>query len=218
MILAIDTATKSLGIALQDGHQVLAETVWNGKGYHTVELAPEVGLILQRVGASLVDIDTVAVAIGPGSYTGLRIGLAFAKGLSLARGIIIRPISTFDILAQIQPKQNKPMFTAIVAGRGRIAGCWYRWERNAWKPEGTPINTTWEAFKDTVDEKVLVVGEIEEDGFQRLSTNNLIEIAPPALCVRRPSVLAGLAMKAKKSRKKVDPGTLIPVYLEPQDG
>lgn len=218
MILAIDSATKSLGIALHDGRNILAECIWSGKGHHTVELAPEVGVMLMRVGASVSSLDAVAVAIGPGSYTGLRIGLAYAKGLSFACGIPIRAISTFDILAQVQPKQSSPMFTAIRAGRGRIAGSWYKWVRGKWKADGEAINTTWNEFDGSLEDEAYVCGEIDDEGHAILAMNRLVQVAQPALCIRRPSILAQLALKTRRSKNLPDPGSLAPIYLDKQDG
>jgi len=81
MLLALDTATKTMGIALHDGSQVLAESIWSGVGHHTIELAPEVALMLRRIGGTTATLSSIAIAQGPGSYTGLRIGMALAKGL-----------------------------------------------------------------------------------------------------------------------------------------
>ncbi len=218
MILAIDSATKTLGIALHDGRYVLAECIWTGKGHHTVELAPEVGVMLMRVGTSASSLDAIAVAIGPGSYTGLRIGLAYAKGLSFASGIPIRAISTFEILAQAQPRQSTPMFAAIRAGRGRIAGSWYKWVRGKWKADGEATNTTWNEFDESLEDEAYVCGEIDDAGHAILSTNKLVQVAQPSLCIRRPSILAQLALKTRRSKKLPDPGSLAPIYLDKQEG
>ena len=80
MLLAIDTSTRMIGVALYDGVQILSETLWLSGQYHTVELAPTVDALVEQAGVPLADIQVVAVALGPGSFTGLRIGLAFAKG------------------------------------------------------------------------------------------------------------------------------------------
>src|SRR5256885_646053 len=79
MLLALDTATRLISIALHDGAAVLAESTWQAGAYHTVELAPQVALLLRRGGVEPGQLRGVAVAIGLGSYTGLRIGLGFAK-------------------------------------------------------------------------------------------------------------------------------------------
>ncbi len=104
MLLAIDTATHATGVCLADRAQVLAEHVWHSGRYHTVELAPEVAVLLQRNQVALTDLEAVAVASGPGSYTGLRIGMALAKGIALALRIPLIGVPTLDILAAGQPE------------------------------------------------------------------------------------------------------------------
>ena len=80
MLLAIDTSTRYAGVALYDGIQVTGEVVWTSQDHHTVELVPVIAEVLQRAGKKVTDLTAVGVALGPGSFTGLRIGLAAAKG------------------------------------------------------------------------------------------------------------------------------------------
>ena len=99
MLLALDTSTRTVGVALYDGVQVLSELVWNSKDYHTVELAPAVAETLSKSGVAIEDLQALVVATGPGSFTGLRIGLALAKGIALVRHLPLIGIPTLDVLA-----------------------------------------------------------------------------------------------------------------------
>ena len=74
------------------------------------------------------------MAIGPGSFTGLRVGLALAKGLAMARGLPLVGIPTLDILAAAQPFMEMPLAATLRAGRGRLAVGWYRSNAGAWQP------------------------------------------------------------------------------------
>ena len=78
MLLAIDTATDCVALALGDGAVILAEHNWMCANNHTVELTPQVNRMLRTEGVGADSLEAVAVGIGPGSFTGLRIGLAFA--------------------------------------------------------------------------------------------------------------------------------------------
>jgi tRNA threonylcarbamoyladenosine biosynthesis protein TsaB len=216
MLLAIDTSTNMLGIGLYGGDQVLAECVWYGEGHHTVELAPEIALVMRRVGKPISSIEAIGVAIGPGSFTGLRIGLALAKGLSLARGLPTVGIPTMDILALAQPKRTEPMFVAVKAGRKRIAGLWYKWTRGGWKPQGEPEVLTWDELKESVEEKAYICADMDSRTRALLRGIPGVALAPPAQCVRRPGFLAELAWKRLKSRKKWSVGGLSPIYLKPE--
>ena len=96
MLLAVDTSTAQLGLALYDGATVAAELTWTSRARHTVELAPALSGLMSRVGLSMSDLSALAVALGPGSFTSLRVGLAFVKGLALARKLPIIGVPTLD--------------------------------------------------------------------------------------------------------------------------
>ena len=99
MLLAVDTSTRAMGVALYDGARVLSEMTWISKNHHTIELAPTVEQALGHIGGGSDDLKALGVAIGPGSFTGLRIGLALAKGLALSHRLPIVGIPTLDVVA-----------------------------------------------------------------------------------------------------------------------
>ena len=113
MILAIDTATRWTGLALYDGTAVIAEHGWHGINNQTVELAPSIENILERGKIDAGDLRGIAVAIGPGSYTGLRVGLAVAKGMALAYHIPLVGVPTLDIVAAGFGKLNGRLLVAV---------------------------------------------------------------------------------------------------------
>src|SRR5262245_27616805 len=120
MLLAVDTSSTQMGLALYDGAQVIAEYAWRSAQRHTVELAPAIADLLVRSGLSMDAVQALSVALGPGSFTSLRVGLALVKGLALARHIPLIGIPTLDILANAQPVSKFPLAAAIQAGRGRF--------------------------------------------------------------------------------------------------
>ena len=75
------------------------------------------------------DIEAVSVAVGPGSFTALRVGLALAKGIALSRNIPLVGVPTLDVLAAGQPTCALPLGAILRAGRGRIALGWYKVSR-----------------------------------------------------------------------------------------
>ena len=216
MLLAIDTATRMTGIALHDGSHVLAESIWLGVDHHTIELAPEVALMLRRVGGTPASLTGLAVAQGPGSYTGLRIGMALAKGLALAHNLPLVGIPTFDILARSQPHRPEPMLAVIQAGRNRIAGMWYKWRHNGWQSQAEAESLTWADVIERLGERTYISGEIDTQGREALSNEPQAVLAPPAQCVRRPSFLAELAWEQVRSGKISDPAALALIYLKPR--
>jgi tRNA threonylcarbamoyladenosine biosynthesis protein TsaB len=213
MLLAVDTSTRAMGVALYDGGRVLSEMTWISKNHHTIELAPTVQQALRQVGAEIDDLQALGVAIGPGSFTGLRIGLAFAKGLALSQRLPIVGIPTLDVVAGALPVPPRSKLAAVLqAGRRRLAIGWYRAREGAWQPEGDLQNLTVEEFVETINGPTLVCGELSGEARERLSHTKSI-IPSPVQCVRRPSVLAELAWKRWQSGDTDDPATLKPIYL-----
>ncbi|HEY6072178.1 MAG TPA: tRNA (adenosine(37)-N6)-threonylcarbamoyltransferase complex dimerization subunit type 1 TsaB, partial [Anaerolineales bacterium] len=125
MLLAIDTSTSQMGLALYDGAQVLAESIWTSPQHHTVELAPAVAALLKQTEQKVGALTALGVAIGPGSFTALRVGLSFAKGLALARRLPVMGIPTLDVVAAAQPLADMLLAAVLQAGRGRLAVGWY---------------------------------------------------------------------------------------------
>ncbi len=99
--------------------------LWQAHARHTVELAPAIHDLLRRSDIAPSQLQVIAVALGPGSFTGLRIGLAIAKGMALALHIPMVGIPTLDVVAAAQPVRDLPMVAVLQAGRGRLAVVWY---------------------------------------------------------------------------------------------
>src|SRR5919112_66275 len=115
MLLAVDTSTAQVGLAVYDGSQVISEYAWRSSQRHTVELAPAIFELLTRCGLTMDDIRALGVALGPGSFTSLRVGLSLVKGLALSRRIPLIGIPTLDILAAAQASSKLPLIVAIQA-------------------------------------------------------------------------------------------------------
>jgi len=215
VLLSIDTSTRNIGIAIYDGVQVLCETTWNSHNYHTVELAPAVEDSLQRAGVQAQDLKVVAIATGPGSFTGLRIGMALAKGIALARHIPLIGIPTLDIVAEALPVSPGFTLAAILqAGRGRLAVGWYSPTDGSWK-QMPPIQVLEVAqLSQLIHEPTIICGELTEVQQRTLARKyrNVI-LASPAHSVRRPSFLAELAWKRWLSGESDDPAVIAPIYL-----
>jgi tRNA threonylcarbamoyladenosine biosynthesis protein TsaB len=213
MLLAIDTSTSMTGIALYDGERVLAEYTWRGPGYQTVELAPEIGLLLRRVGRNTTDVRAVAVATGPGSFTGLRIGLALAKGFALSGGRGLIGIPTMDIIAQAQPRLETRLYVVIEAGRGRVAGMWYKWGRRGWGPDSDLALVSQEDLPSVITDEAFVCGELNNELRKLLRKESHIKQASPAHCLRRPGFLAEMGWDRWRKGEQSDPKTLSPIYI-----
>jgi len=223
VLLAIDTSTRTVGVALYDGHQVLSESVWTSSDHHTIELAPAITDLLAHSHVDIRSLCGIGVALGPGSFTGLRIGLALAKGIALVQHIPLIGIPTLDILAIAQEAMDIPMAAVLRAGRGKLAVGWYQlgadenenltWQNNLTIEILTPMD-----LSQRIQSPTLICGELTEEErrlFIRKRKN--VILASPASCLRRPSFLAELAWNRYLNGKLDDPGTITPHYLHYND-
>ena len=213
MLLAVDTSTAQVGLAVYDGSQVIGEYAWRSSQRHTVELAPAIYELLTRCGLTMEDIRALGVALGPGSFTSLRVGLSLVKGLAIARQLPVIGIPTLDILAAAQPLSRLPLLTAIQAGRGRLAAGWYRRSKNGWQAKGPARVTTVKALVEEVKSPVTVCAELTAQERQVLAGNSEIQLASPVQSIRRPAVLAERAWARWQSGAVDDGATLAPIYL-----
>jgi tRNA threonylcarbamoyladenosine biosynthesis protein TsaB len=213
MLLAVDTSTTQLGLALYDGAQVIAEYAWRSGHRHTVELAPATAELLARCGLAMEAVQALGVALGPGSFTSLRVGLAFVKGLAIARHIPLVGIPTLDILAQAQPVSKLPLAVAIQAGRGRFALGWYKASRKQWQAQNDARVVTLEALLAELQTPCLVCGEFPAEVRQQLLAQAEARLVSPASSLRRPAILAELAWARWQNGDTDEEASLAPIYL-----
>ena len=213
MLLAVDTSTAQVGLAIYDGSQVVGEYAWRSRQRHTVELAPAVFELLTRCGLTMDDVLALGVALGPGSFTSLRVGLSLVKGFALARGLPLIGIPTLDVLAADQPLARRPLLVAIQAGRGRLAAGWYKRSRSGWQAKGPARVVTAKALAEEVKSPAIVCAELTAEERQTLAGNAEIQLASPAQSVRRPAVLAERAWRRWQAGDVDDRATLAPIYL-----
>jgi tRNA threonylcarbamoyladenosine biosynthesis protein TsaB len=213
MILAIDTSTPQIGLALYDGAQVVAESQWVSQARHTVELAPAVAEMLARTGHTIADVTALAVALGPGSFTSLRVGLSFVKGLALSRNLPLIGIPTLEVVAAPVAVDKRPLACLLPAGRGRLALAWFHAQNNGWQAEESPSVSSAEALAASVERDSVVAGDLTAAERSILEKNSHIELVSPALSTRRPGILAELAWRRLQAGEVDDIHTLAPLYL-----
>ena len=214
MLLAVDTSTAQVGLAVYDGAQVIGEYAWRSSQRHTVELAPAVSNLLSRSGLTMDNIQALGVALGPGSFTSLRVGLSLVKGLALARHLPLVGIPTLDILAANQPASRLPLLAAIQAGRGRLAVGWYKSSRRGWQARSPARVVSVEELVDEIRTPSVVCGEFTAEDRQRLAKDEVnVKLTSPAQSVRRPAVLAELAWARWQNGDVDDDASLAPIYL-----
>lgn len=214
--LGLDTATDVASVALVDGAAVLAEQSWVSRRRHTAELAPRVAAALASAGLAVADLGGVAVASGPGSYTGLRIGLALAKGLALGAGLPVVGVPTLDALAAaLSPPavpRSVPLWAVFRAGRTRLVAAPYPPDEALWPDPRTLRAVSFEALLAAVRPSDWVAGELTASERAALAGAGL-EVLPPAACLRRAGWLAELGRRRLSTAGGAGVAALSPVYL-----
>ncbi len=215
MLLAIDTATRYASLALHDGGCVRAEITWETSDRHTVELMPRIAWLLEQMDATARDLTGLAVSIGPGSFTGLRVGLAIAKGLALANAIPIAGIPTLDVIARAQVVTSGGLVAVLQAGRGKLAAMRYRRARGEWRSNGEATLTTIERIGAEWDTPTWLCGELDAAAREsiRARLGARVRLVEPARSLRRAGFLAELGWQRLRAGDVDDLDTLKPIYI-----
>lgn len=214
MLLALDTSTSWISLALYDGTYVRYETTWESQHHHTVELAPAIERLFLQTGTTREDLTGLVAAIGPGSFTSLRIGLALVKGMALALTIPVVGVPSLDVIAAAQPLDERPMLAVLQAGRRRLAYVTYKVQGDAWVAQGQPTVIDASDLVRTIESPTLICGELSQEARSILGRRwKNANIAPPERCLRRAGFLAALGSERITAGDVDDPTTLSPIYL-----
>jgi tRNA threonylcarbamoyladenosine biosynthesis protein TsaB len=213
-LLAIDTSTQTAGVALYGDDTLLAELGWPAGRAQTTALLGAIDRLLGLSSLCPSDLGAVAVATGPGSFNGLRVGLATAKGLAFALGLPLLGVPTLDAAAYPHGGRGRPVRAVIAAGRGRLVSALYRWQDGEVRRVGDYANTAPEELAGLIVEPTIVCGEVPADrlaAWRDLAP--LAQFVPPTLNARRAGCLAEIAWARFRRGEQDDPATLEPVYL-----
>lgn len=222
-ILAIDTSTSFATVAIAVDEQVVAESLLNTNRTLSARLVPEIERLLATAGLSFTDIDIFAASIGPGSFTGIRGGIAAIQGLALATG---KPCAGFSSLALLA--MNFSLSTALVcplldARKSEVYAALYDCSASLASPRINdcvlPPAALLEQIAAATGRPVIFVG----DGAQRyhdLIAEHLGDqavFAPHPLNSPRASNGTLLALHTFRSGTLLEPGQLLPRYLRASD-
>jgi tRNA threonylcarbamoyladenosine biosynthesis protein TsaB len=219
LVLGIDSATRVAGAAIVDEQQVIAEVFFNTRKNHSQRLLPMIDAMLREAGVKLADLDGLAVALGPGSFTGLRIGLATVKGLAHAAHKPVAGIPTLDGLAWNAWEVPGLVCPVLYARRQEVYTALYRWQ------EGELCRLTPYQALDPHSLVVLLNSCTQPvyfcgDGvapywevWQQLSTR--VHLLPSTATLPRAAQIARLGKERLLAGKGDDLFQLKPLYLRP---
>ena len=218
-ILAIDTSTPSGSIALLEDDQLIAELTTCIQKTHAERLLPSIKTLLDNIGTKLEHIDGFALAIGPGSFTGLRIGLSTIKGLAWSLKKKVVGISTLEALAMNLPYSDKPVCPMLDARKKEVYAAVYKCNNNL--PECimpdtalSPDNLINKIKEPTIflGDGIKVYGNLIKDMLKDTAV-----IAPAHLWQIKASNIGLLAWKKFKSGNIDSPESIRLNYLRPSE-
>ncbi len=216
-ILAIDTSSATCSVALLADRQT-AEIAYSGSRTHSRHLMEMIDHALRLGGVRAADLDGIAVARGPGTFTGLRIGISAAKGLALACGKPLLGISCLEALA-VQAERGRPLLCAMIdARRGEVYHACFRWEGGGLRRvSGESACPPGIVLAGIGDPCVFVGNGAELYRELILASTGGGVVAPAALNVVHASTLAQMAAERIQKGKGGEAGHLNPVYLRRSD-
>lgn len=216
MLLAVDTASRWASVALYDETGLISEFNWRCTSNHTAEVMPTIDLMIRQAHSQIENLEAVATARGPGSFTGLRIGMSIAKGLCLALDIPIITIPTLDIIAYATGDPGNTVYAVLEIGRGRICVGQYLYQDGLPVAQEEPTIYSEQDWRPDIGSPVVITGDISVTLAERLLAQpdaDKIAISSLASSARRAGYLAELAWMRMKKGQLDDLDTISPVYL-----
>jgi len=218
-LLTIDTSTTAGSVALSRGEELVGEILLNLRSTHSDRLLPAVQDLLRDAGLQLEELDAFAVVLGPGSFTGLRVGVATVKGLALATAKPVVGVSSLQTLAVQVPWPAHSLRVWLDARKQEVYSGHYRWEG------GLPVALNEERVApperllEEITEETLFIGS-GATVYRSLIVRRLgsrAHFAPWPLIQPRASAAAALALAALRNQDTIPLAALEPRYIRPSE-
>lgn len=210
--MALETSTLAGGVALLDGERVIGEYILDVRITHSERLMPAVDRLLGDAGWAPASLEGLAVAIGPGSFTGLRIGLSAAKGLAWALGLSVAAVPTLDAMAASLPFAGLPVCPVLAARRNEVYCSLYRWDGAGMRREWDYLAVAPEALAERLTEPTIVLGELAQAVVSRH-----VRVVPPHRRLPSAAAVGVLGLARFAAGDVVSAAELSPFYLRPPE-
>lgn len=213
-ILVIDTSTRYGGVAVAEGEKILAERLSVSERTIAARLPTLVEEVLADAGLTMAELQGVGVVVGPGSFTGVRVGVACAKGIAYALDIPVAPCSSLELLAMNFPHASHPVCVMLDARKGEVYAACFE-VTTLPRPLTEQVAISPEKLISTVEVPMIFAGEgaLVYRGLLESSLGNLAFIADPVFSVPRPAHAIPLVTGLLRSGKGQGAATVLPIYL-----
>ncbi|MEK6742040.1 MAG: tRNA (adenosine(37)-N6)-threonylcarbamoyltransferase complex dimerization subunit type 1 TsaB [Nitrospirota bacterium] len=214
-ILGIETATKTGGVAIVSETGVLAEYTLNIEVTHSERLMSTVDRVLKDTGFTLAEMDGYGVSIGPGSFTGLRIGLSTIKGLAFATGKPVAAVPTLKALAWNIPFPRYPVCPLLDARKKEVYAALYRHDGGTYIQEMPASVISLAEMAGTMTGDILFTGEgarLFAGEIQKVFGDRA-HFAPLSSSVPSAASVAEIALMMLTAGQQTEPDSLVPMYI-----
>lgn len=216
LILGIETASCAGGAALVEDTRIIAEHYSIAPMTHAERLLPVIDTLLRDCGANINDVDLIAVSIGPGSFTGLRIGMATAKGLAFSARKPIVGVPTLDAFVQLHVPSPTRIMPILDARKGEVFIALYDGDGRKLTSE---VNLKPDILAKNMKEEsaLLIIGDGARKYREIFEKVSGIKFSPPELDDPRPGTVAIVARQLFLEGKVQDVDSLTPLYIRRSD-
>lgn len=218
-LLTVQTATPAGSIALTEGETLLGEFCLNVRRTHNDWLMEAIDSLLDNAGLQASDLDGFAVVVGPGAFTGLRVGMATVKGLALGTGRPIVGVSSLQTLALQAPYARMPVCALLDARKQEVYAGMFSWE-TGW-PEALSDEQVVrpEALLTGLKGDILFIGDGAQT-YRSLIVRQLgaqAHFVPAVSSLPRAASAALLALREWENGHQKSPEELAPCYIRPSE-
>lgn len=211
-VLAVETSALAGGAALVDGDRLIGQYLLDVRLTHSERLMVAVDRLLADAGWTPRNLDGLAVAVGPGSFTGLRVGISAVKGLALALGIPIAAVPTLDAMAASLPFAALPVCPVLDARKHEVYASRYRWDGSRMRREWEYLALAPAELAERLVEPTVLLGDAAG---AILSPH--ARLAPPTHQAPSPACVGLLGHARLAAGQVVGAADLVPIYLRPSE-
>ncbi|MFQ5897688.1 MAG: tRNA (adenosine(37)-N6)-threonylcarbamoyltransferase complex dimerization subunit type 1 TsaB [Candidatus Methylomirabilia bacterium] len=214
-ILAVETSTPAGGAALLEGDRLVGEYMVNIRATHSERLLAAVDQLLHDARWTPGDLNGLAVAVGPGSFTGLRIGISTVKGLALALGIPVAAVPTLEALAWGLPFAREPVCPILDAKKGEVYAALFHWEADRLVRDWEDSALAPEVLCRRLAGPVIFVGDgvFAYGALLQAELGPRAAFAPPCRRLPSPASVGQVGQARLLAGERTEPRALTPRYL-----
>lgn len=218
-VLGLDTSTSCGSVGLFENGEIICDYLLSIPVTHSQRILAAIELVLKEACCSIEQIDAWAIALGPGSFTGLRIGVSTIKGLAFATGKPVTGVSTLDVLASQIPPTPYLICPVLDARKQEVYAAFYRFDKNLMSRVSDYQAIKPEDLVKTIKEKTIFLGDGAKNYKEFLlnSLSSLVLFPPAPFHLPHGSTVAKLGFEQLQKGESLDLSAFGPMYVRPSE-